>query len=89
MGMIKKIKVINKKIFLNSSSGEISLNYNNILNTGLIDIEEVFDDFKPTSMNICLCISNKCNMNFRYCFNEQKDGKLMSFDIAVNIKKQL
>ena len=46
---------------------------------------EYAENYKITSYSICLDISNACNLNCSYCFNNSKDGKLIKYNDAINL----
>ena len=47
-----------------------------------MDKNEYLSTFSPSSINICLNISNACNLRCTYCFNHNKSGKVMTEEIA-------
>ena len=48
----------------------------------MMDKNEYLSTFSPSSINICLNISNACNLRCTYCFNHNKSGKVMTEEIA-------
>lgn len=46
---------------------------------------EYAKNYKITSYSICLDISNACNLNCSYCFNNSKDGKLIKYKDAIKL----
>ena len=47
-----------------------------------MDKNEYLSTFSPSSINICLNISNACDLRCIYCFNHNKSGKVMTEEIA-------
>lgn len=80
-----KHKILGKDIFVNGHTGcfartqdELNLT---ILNS--FDFDKYVPDFaeyKTTSVNFCINISNACNLKCDYCFNDKKDGKSLNLD---------
>lgn len=77
--------MIDKTIFLNETTGEFSYKKSELFVAGRINFTEILNNFKVSVIYICLCISNKCNMNCSYCFNQDKDNKVMDFKFAKSI----
>lgn len=74
-----------KTIYINSRTGSFSFS-NNILDyDGYIDYDEVIREFNVKTLNICICISNSCNLKCDYCFNLKKDNKIMKSSEAIRL----
>ena len=83
--MLIEINQFGKIIFLNSDSGDASFNKSELMtNFFNIDENEYLNDFKTNTYTFCLSISDKCNLNCKYCFNKEKNNKLLDPEEAIN-----
>ncbi len=77
---MKQFNVFDKIIYINEFNGNFSYNKEDILEINCPDSEKYISNFNPKHITICINISNACNLNCKYCFNHQKENKLMDFD---------
>ncbi len=76
---------LGENIYMNVASGKFSFNENECFFDGYLDVDEYIELFEPKFINICLSISNACNLKCSYCFNSAKTGKIMTSNEAISI----
>ena len=89
MGIVEFL-VFGNKIYLNPENGDISDNKCDLENSQFKLIKENYiNSFKATSYAFCLNISDSCNLNCSYCFNQNKDSIIMKLEDALQYFKNL
>ena len=73
------LKVLDETIFYNEYNSMFSNNYSDEILLADIDLNEYIKNFKIINLNICVNISNICNLKCDYCFNNEKENQ--NFDI--------
>ena len=77
-------KILDRTIFIDESNGDFSLSEEWLCNRRPMQVAKApeYTTHLYKSVTFCLEISDACNLRCRYCFNGNKSGKKMSFDIA-------
>lgn len=52
-------------------------------------IKNAINGFHPHSYSFCLNVSESCNLNCDYCFNDKKNGKTMSLESAEGLLEKM
>ena len=88
--MICKEKILDKVIFINSSNANFSNDEKDLINDyyslNFDLIKYQFENYQNSSAAFCVNLSNACNLNCDYCFNDKKNGTSIDLD---KIKKYL
>ena len=88
--MICKEKILDKVIFINSSNANFSNDEKDLINDyyslNFDLIKYQFENYQNSSATFCVNLSNACNLNCDYCFNDKKNGTSIDLD---KIKKYL
>lgn len=77
---MKQIKVLNKKIYINEKNGSFSFNKEDVLDDEIPNVEDYIYNFKSNHITLCINISNTCNLNCKYCFNQIKNDTVMDIN---------
>ena len=85
--MINKEKILGRSIYFNSVNSNFSLREEDIINdyTSLnFDlIKYQFENYQTSFATFCVNLSNACNLNCDYCFNQYKDGKGIEVETII------
>ena len=88
--MICKEKILDKVIYINSSNANFSNDEKDLINDyyslNFDLIKYQFENYQNSSATFCVNLSNACNLNCDYCFNDKKNGTSIDLD---KIKKYL
>lgn len=80
MKTIKKIKIYDEIIYFNTNNSIFSSSPSDNNLYCKIDVSNYLYEFKPTSFNLCINISNNCNLMCDYCFNKEKHSDYFDID---------
>ncbi len=83
---MRNIKIIDKALYYEPSTGEFALSPKDFKETSLEkpDVDEIIPSIKPLAYSFCLEISDVCNLTCDYCFNSHKSGKTLTLEKAIS-----
>ncbi len=82
--MITSFSISGETIYIDSETGNFSLLEDELYThrSKLIKHAPEYSKYLYPTITFCLEISDGCNLSCSYCFNNDKTGKRMSFDVA-------
>ena len=72
---IFKLRILDEIIFYSVYNSMFSNDRNDKLLNAELDFSDYIDNFRIKSLNLCINISNICNLQCTYCFNNEKGMK--------------
>lgn len=76
------LKILGEKIFYNTHNSMFSKCIDDTRMFSKLDLYSYINDFKITSITLCVNISNTCNLRCDYCFNKVKNGEYFDIDMV-------
>lgn len=83
---IKQYEALGSHLYYNEVTGDFSLEQERLLlveESAVPSVSEILPYIKPVSYTFCIEVSNACNLACDYCFNDGKDGKVLSIRQAT------